>query len=255
MPRIRPLAFRAALSSAVLAPLLVVSGCSGDQPAPSSDKVRESAAAGRPDRPATVDVTSGGARAGEPIALTARGGTLVSVEVAGAGGRDFAGTISSDRRVWTSRRVTTPGVSYAIRARTRTANGTTRETTASVRTAPAARVNTVDWRPGAGGVVGVAQPVSLVFDRPVRNKRQVEEQLRICTSNATEGSWGWMRDRTGRDRVDWRPREYWKPGTEVTLDARLNGVDAGPEGGFFVRDYTVRFTVGSRQVVKVDLDR
>ncbi|MET9942918.1 L,D-transpeptidase, partial [Streptomyces halstedii] len=77
----------------------------------------------------------------------------------------------------------------------------------------------------------------------------------LAGSIAQEGSWGWIRDWSGRDRVDWRPRTYWKPGTEVTLDAELNGTDSGPDGGWFVRDYTTRFTIGDRQIVRVDLDR
>ncbi|CAM5570848.1 hypothetical protein SGLAM104S_09843 [Streptomyces glaucescens] len=63
-----------------------------------------------------------------------------------------------------------------------------------------------------------------------------------------------MRDWLGRDRVDWRPKSYWKPGTEVTLNAALNGTDSGT-GGWFVRDYTTTFTIGTQQIVKVDLDR
>ena len=63
-----------------------------------------------------------------------------------------------------------------------------------------------------------------------------------------------MTDWSGRDRVDWRPKEYWKPGTEVTLNAELNGTDSGAAGGWFVRDYTTTFTIGARQIAKVDLD-
>ncbi|MFD5574461.1 Ig-like domain-containing protein [Streptomyces cadmiisoli] len=29
------------------------------------------------------------------------------------------------------------------------------------------------------------------------------------------------------DKVDWRPRTHWKPGTGVTLKAELNGTDSG----------------------------
>lgn len=87
------------------------------------------------------------------------------------------------------------------------------------------------------------------------DKAAVEKQLKVTTSDGTEGSWGWLKDYSGRDRVDWRPRQYWRPGTEVTLDARLDGTDSGPGGGWFVRDYRASFTVGARQVVEVDLDR
>ncbi|CAM5663383.1 lipoprotein [Streptomyces spiroverticillatus] len=101
---------------------------------------------------------------------------------------------------------------------------------------------------------GIAHPVSIVFDNPVKNKADVEKHLKVTTSNNTEGSWGWMTDYSGKDRVDWRPKDYWKPGTKVTLNADLNGVNSGKGGGWFVRDYTTTFTIGKNQIVKVDLD-
>ncbi|GAA3396001.1 hypothetical protein GCM10017752_48080 [Streptomyces roseoviridis] len=117
------------------------------------------------------------------------------------------------------------------------------------------RVNKLTLAPGKNTTVGIAQPLSIVFDRPVRNKADVERQLKVTTSNGTEGSWGWLTDYSGRDRADWRPKEYWKPGTEVTLDATLNGTDSGGSGGWFVRDYRTGFTVSDQaQVIKVDLD-
>jgi lipoprotein-anchoring transpeptidase ErfK/SrfK len=48
-------------------------------------------------------------------------------------------------------------------------------------------------------------------------------------------------------------REYGKPCTRVTVNAELDGTDSGG-GRWFVRDYTTAFTVGARQIVKVDLD-
>lgn len=116
------------------------------------------------------------------------------------------------------------------------------------------RVNKLTLAPGKGTTVGVGQPVSIVFDHPVRNKAAVERHLSVTTSNGTAGSWGWVTDHDGRDRVDWRPRTYWKAGTKVRLDARLDRVNSGARGGWFVRDYTTSFTVGRSQVVRVDLD-
>lgn len=116
------------------------------------------------------------------------------------------------------------------------------------------KVNKLNLFPGHDSTVGVAQPLSVVFDHPVKNKAAVEKRLKVHTSNNTEGSWGWMRDYSGKDRVDWRPKEYWKPGTKVTLKADLDGVDSGTGGGWFVRDYVMHFTIGRSQIVKVDLD-
>ncbi|WP_086739976.1 L,D-transpeptidase family protein [Streptomyces glaucescens] len=243
---------RTAVAAALLAPLAACSASSG--PAGTADTGKTGKGGG--DRPVTVTVTPTGrqAGAGKPVKVTAAGGSLTSVTVTDAEGRALAGRVAPDGRTWVSDRKAVPGMAYAVTAATRTEGGAAGTARASFATAPADKVNKVDWRPGTGTTVGIAQPVSLVFDHPVENKAEVEKQLRITTSNPTEGSWGWMRDWSGRDRVDWRPKSYWKPGTEVTLNAALNGTDSGT-GGWFVRDYTTTFTIGTQQIVKVDLDR
>ncbi|ARP71954.1 ErfK/YbiS/YcfS/YnhG family protein [Streptomyces sp. MUSC 125] len=244
-----------AVTTAVTAVLLTtaLSACSSEAPAAQDAKGGGRRSGGA----ATITVTPHGtrAKAGEPIEITAHDGTLSSVTVTDTHGDRLAGRLAGDGRTWTSDRNTRPGTAYRVSAATRTADGTKGEARTSFTTRAAALVNKVDWRPGSGTTVGVAQPISLVFDRPVRNKTAVEKQLKVTTSNGTEGSWGWLKDWSGKDRVDWRPKEYWQPGTEVTLNAGLNGTDSGPRGGWFVRDYQVRFTIGARQVVKVDLDR
>ncbi|GAA3907966.1 Ig-like domain-containing protein [Streptomyces lacrimifluminis] len=241
---------RAAVVAALLAPL---AACSSS----ASPTVPDAKATPRPsDRPVTVTVTPTGERvpAGRPVKVTAAGGRLTSVAVADAEGHRLPGKVAADGRSWVSDRTSVPGAAYTVTAATRTEGGTTGSTGAAFTTAPADKVNKVDWRPGADATVGIAQPISLVFDHPVRNRAEVEKQLKLTTSNGTEGSWGWISDWSGRDRVDWRPRTYWKPGTKVTLNAELNGTDSGADGGWFVRDYTTAFTIGARQIVKVDLD-
>ncbi|MEV4681287.1 L,D-transpeptidase family protein [Streptomyces kurssanovii] len=243
---------RIAAAAVLLAPLAACSSGSGTSAA--DGKAGASAAA--EDRPATVTVSPKGkaVRAGVPVTVTATGGTLASVTVTDAEGRGLTGKLSKDKASWTSLRKAVPGASYKVTAVTATQAGTRKTATSTFTTASADKVNKVDWRPGAATTAGIAQPVSLVFDHPVTDKAAVEKQLKITTSVSTEGSWGWMEDYSGRDRIDWRPKEYWKPGTKVTLRAELNGTDSG-DGGWFVRDYATTFTIGASQVVKVDLDR
>ncbi|HET6356553.1 L,D-transpeptidase family protein [Streptomyces sp.] len=247
---------RLAAAAILLAPLTACSSATGT-PATADGRAGVKADAKAGDRPGTVSVTPSGqyARPGEPVRVTSSGARLTSVTVTDADGHKLAGKVSADGSTWTSFRKAAPGTAYRVTAATRSKDGGTGSSTASFTTADADRVNKVDWRPGADATVGVAQPVSLVFDNRVTNKAEVEKQLKISTSNGTEGSWGWMQDWTGKDRVDWRPKSYWKPGTRVTLNAELNGTDSGTGGGWFVRDYTTTFTVGARQIVKVDLDR
>ncbi|MFE6774476.1 Ig-like domain-containing protein [Streptomyces sp. NPDC057702] len=208
------------------------------------------------DKPATVTVNLSGSQvaAGEQVKVTARNGKLTDVRVSDAKGGELTGRLAKDGGSWTSDRGTTPGAQYTVAVRAKGDGGERSAKTSTFRTVAADKVNKLDWRPGAKATVGVAQPISLVFDNPVKNKAEVEKQLAVETSNNTEGSWGWMRDWSGKDRVDWRPREYWQPGTKVKLSARLAGVNSGAGGGWFVRDYATDFTIGERQVVSVDLD-
>ncbi|MGW2558732.1 Ig-like domain-containing protein [Streptomyces sp. NPDC001514] len=232
----------------VAALAVALTGCSGASGAAASDD--KAAADGKPRTSITVNLRGERASAGEPVKVTLAAGKLKEVTVTDSKGGRLTGTVSGDGRTWTSARKAAPGTAYSVQALDDQGG------TATVRFATAApdKVNKLTLAPGRNTTVGVAQPLSIVFDRPVRNKAEVEKHLKVTTSDNTRGSWGWMEDWSGRSRVDWRPKDYWKPGTEVTLNAELNGIDSGGDGGWFVRDYTTGFTVGKQQLVKVDLD-
>lgn len=241
--------------AAVLGPL-VLTACSGGSPAEKADAKAAAGAVKAEGAPATVAVTPSGTgvRAGAPVKVTASGGTLTSVTVTDGKGAALSGALSAGNTVWTSERPAAPGATYRVSAKTRGTGGAEGTKEASFSTADAGKVNTVVLAP-VGKTIGIAHPVSIAFTKPVKNKAEVEKALKVTTDNNTEGSWGWVKDFHGKDRIDWRPRNYWKPGTKVTLDARLNGVDSGPSGGFLVKDYRLSFTIGRAQEVKVDLDR
>ncbi|MEU3597289.1 Ig-like domain-containing protein [Streptomyces sp. NPDC006798] len=243
-------ATRLAVAVAVLAPL-ALAGCSSDSEA--ADGSSDSAKGGGKPATVTVSPSGSGVKAGQPIKVTADGGSITSVAVTDGKGTKFEGKLSADGRVWTSERMAAPGTDYQVTAATKTDGGTTGTGKGTFSTLKAEKVNKVTLAP-VGKTIGIGHPVSIAFDFPVKNKAAVEKALKITTDNNTQGSWGWVKDWHGKDRVDWRPKEYWKPGTKVALDARLNGVDSGPSGGFFTRDYDLSFTIGSAQIVKVDLD-
>ncbi|MFG3349952.1 Ig-like domain-containing protein [Streptomyces sp. NPDC048018] len=197
-----------------------------------------------------VNLTGERATAGAPVVVTlTEGPRLRQVTVTDDKGGTLAGKVAADGKSWTSARPAAPGTAYTVDVMD--SDGGAART--GFATAAPDKVNKLTLAPGKNTTVGVAQPLSIVFDHPVRNRAEVERRLKVSTSDRTEGSWGWMQDWSGRDRVDWRPKEYWKSGTKVRLDAELNGVDSGA-GGWFVRDYSTTFTVGRNQVVKVDLD-
>ncbi|GAA2453074.1 Ig-like domain-containing protein [Streptomyces pulveraceus] len=244
----RPVRLTLIAGTAVLGTLLTA--CSGA--ASDSDSGKDSGK-GRAASDARISVNLKGSRAaaGKPVEVTLDSGRLKAVTVSAEGGEALSGRISADGRTWTSDRPAAPGTTYGVEAKN-TEGGSAK---AGFTTAAADKVNKLTLVPGKNTTVGVAQPLSVVFDNPVKDRAAVEKALKVSTSNHTEGSWGWLQDYSGKDRVDWRPKEYWKSGTKVTLDADLNGIDSGPSGGWFVRDYRTAFTIGADQVVKVDLDR
>ncbi|WP_156722236.1 L,D-transpeptidase [Streptomyces apocyni] len=230
---------------------LALTACGGSDGGSDTDKASaELAAAQDKDAKISVNLTGKNAQAGEPVKVKLAEGKLADVTVADADGGKLSGQISADGKSWISERVASPGTAYTVTAK----DDKSRTAKASFTTEKAGQVNKLTLAPGKATTVGVAQPLSIVFDNPVKNKAAVEKQLKVTTSNNTEGSWGWIEDYSGKDRVDWRPKEYWKSGTDVKLSASLDGVNSGDGGGFFVRDYATHFTIGKDQRAKVNLD-
>ncbi|MFE2285412.1 Ig-like domain-containing protein [Streptomyces sp. NPDC059443] len=198
----------------------------------------------------SVNLTGDAVKAGEPVTVTVAEGHLSTVKVTDAAGGELAGQIAADGKSWKSERNASAGAEYKVEAQ----NTDSQSATTTFKTTAADKVNKVSINVPKGSTVGVAMPVSIVFDNPVKNKAEVEKQLKVTTSDNTEGSWGWIKDYSGKDRVDWRPKEYWKSGTDVKVQMNLNGVDSGTGGGLFVKDYNTEFKIGKDRRVKVDLD-
>ncbi|MET9883032.1 Ig-like domain-containing protein [Streptomyces sp. NPDC006430] len=204
----------------------------------------------KPDMAISVNLTGDQAKPGEPVKVSLAEGKLSQVKVSDGKGGELPGKISDDGRTWTSERNASPGTDYKVEAH----NTDSQSASAQFKTVAADKVNKVTINPGKGSTVGIAQPISIVFDNPVKDKAEVEKHLLVTTSNNTEGSWGWFKDYTGNDRVDWRPKDYWKSGTDVKVEMNLNGVDSGQGGGMFVKDYNTEFKIGKDRRLQVDLN-
>ncbi|MET7303290.1 Ig-like domain-containing protein [Embleya sp. NPDC005575] len=251
-----------ALPLVAAAVLLAGCGSGGADKAAKSDAAQENSGSGKneaKDTPARVSVDpADGAQGivpGKPVTVTADSGTLASVRVVDAQNRAIEGSVAPDGRTWTSTTRTVPGAAYTVTATTRDKKGVENTSVAGrFGTLKADVVNKVTLRPANGGTFGVGQPVSVMFDYPIQDKAEVERNLKVTTAPNVEGSWGWTKDQSGKDRVDWRPREFWPSGTKITLNANLAGV-AGAPGAYFTRDYESTFTVGTNRVVEVDVPK
>ncbi|MFE9600080.1 Ig-like domain-containing protein [Streptomyces hokutonensis] len=191
---------------------------------------------------------------GRKVTIRARGGSLSSVEVSSPGPGVLSGTWSKGKSVWTSTTPLAPGATYTVTANGKASGGSALNKTASFSTEAAKSTFVGEYYPDKGTKVGVAMPVSITFNKPISDKAAVERKLKVTASPAVEGAWSWMKDRNGKDRIDYRPQKYWKSGTAVTLRMDLAGVDAG--GGVYgTQQRVVNFTIGDAVTSTVDVNR
>ncbi len=182
----------------------------------------------------------------KPFTVSVKDGTLASVTVADSKGDTIAGTLDSASGTWTPESPFGVGLNYTVRASATapghsTAKPATSQVDFTVET-PSRDMLMDSITPGKGSVVGVAMPVSVIFSHPVASsaRARVEKQLKVTASPAVSGAWHWF----GDQRADWRPEHFWQSGTQVTVDANLNGVNDG-NGRYGIRNYEHKFTIGS----------
>jgi lipoprotein-anchoring transpeptidase ErfK/SrfK len=174
------------------------------------------------------------------------------VVLAAPGGPPVKGELSPDRRTWISSEPLAYGRSYAWSGTAADADGRAVQLAGTVDTVKPAKVLRGTINIGDGRTVGVAAPIEIRFTGKVTDRAAAERVLRVETSVPTEGAWGWLPDEGGGSRVHWRPREYWQPGTRVTVIAPLFGVHYGG-GAWGAADVTSTFSIGRAQIVRADV--
>lgn len=215
--------------------------------------------ASKADQPATkVTVTPAAgktpAKLGSQISIRADGGKLTSVEVENDKGGKVAGELSGNGAAWKSDGKVMPGTTYTVRTKAKSDGGKESSATSKFTTEQAGKVNKLTNTPSGGQTVGTGMPVSILFDNPVAKDRQaeIERALKVSTQPKVEGSWGWVKDYSGKDRIDWRPKDYWPSGTKVSVKGALSGINSG-DGGWFARDYNFGFTIGADHKAVIDV--
>jgi lipoprotein-anchoring transpeptidase ErfK/SrfK len=92
---------------------------------------------------------------------------------------------------------------------------------------PGDRVTVENYLPGVDSVVGQAAVLAFRFESGFEvaeeERAAVERRLFVTSEPTQEGSWHWI---TGR-ALEYRPKEYWQPNTEVTVRLGLGGLPLG----------------------------
>jgi lipoprotein-anchoring transpeptidase ErfK/SrfK len=162
------------------------------------------------------------------------------------------GAISADGVSWAAADRLEPAASYKLTMVGQNTVHQTATATAAFHTQrlTLAQQTFAELYPLRGSNVGVGMPVILRFDVPVRNKKEFQKNLHVTSSPNQVGTWAWYSDR----EVHFRPKTYWRPGTKVTVNAPLNGVNAG-NGIYGQNSTSTSFTVGRSLITKVNLAR
>lgn len=211
-----------------------------------------------PAAPAAVTITpADGAKSVETdgvLAVNATSGKVTSVVVTDADGKAVEGAVSPDGAKWTPKTPLANGKKYTVVAKAANADGAEVSANSSFTTISASKTFDYSYKPDEQdkGTLGVGGVISIKFDRPVKDKAAIERNLSVVSEPATEGSWSWLTDHDGNDRVDYRPKEYWKPGTKVTWAANLAGAKAA-DGTYGTKNRGGTFTVRDSIVATADL--
>ena len=185
-----------------------------------------------------------------PITVKASSGTLGAVTLVDAKGTVVPGA-ADPLGTWTTTDLLHPATAYTFTIAATGPDGTVTSTSSTFTTLKPKVTATYGLIPN-GGVVGVGMPVIVQFGSGVITKAQraeVEKRVKVTTVPVQQGAWGWLDNR----QLMWRPRDYWIPGTKVTLSTPLHGLQTG-DGKWIAGDDRTSFTIGSSMVSSVDMN-
>ncbi|MEW1751120.1 Ig-like domain-containing protein [Streptomyces angustmyceticus] len=189
-----------------------------------------------------------GAGLNSDSSVTASRGKLTEVTMTSAESKkQVDGTLSADGTSWRPDKPLERGTKYKVTARAEDSKGRAAVENSSFTTVAPENSFVGNFTPENGSTVGVGMPVSINFDKPVKDKAAVESAIKVSSSSNQQVVGHWFGDK----RLDFRPQEYWKAHSKVTMKLGLDGVEASP-GVKGIQNKTVSFNVGHSQVSTVD---
>ncbi|WP_282202585.1 L,D-transpeptidase [Kitasatospora fiedleri] len=174
-------------------------------------------------------------------------GKLTTVEVTDKNGKAVDGKISDDGLSWKPAGQLAVGTTYTVAAQAVDAAGLVAASTTSFTTLTPAKTASTNDNIADNGTYGVGMIVSVSFGKPIKNKDAVLAGITVTGSDGTVAKGHWFTSQ----RLDFRPEQFWKPGTKVTVKYRLKNVEVAP-GVYGDIDKDEPFTIGRYQVSTVD---
>ncbi len=242
--------------SALLGGVLMLTACTGgDEKAGGGDANKSQsevdAAAAKDASKAKITITpkDGTDNASlDSTAVSVADGTLTAVELKTSEGAAVAGKIAADGKSWKPEAPLKRSTKYALSATAKDESGKEAHENASFSTVSPENSFIGSFVPEDGQTVGVGMPVSITFNKPIKDKKAVQSAINVTSSSGQEVVGHWF----SAQRLDFRPEKYWQAGSTVTMKMALDGVQGAP-GVQGVQNRTVTFKVGRSQVSTVDV--
>lgn len=243
-------------ASALLGGVMVLSACSGSDDASGgggkdASQAQADEAAAKKTSAADIKITpkdgSDNASINNSATVKVTKGTLTSVAMKTADGSAVAGELSADKTSWKPTAQLERSTTYKVTAAAKDSDGRVAHENASFTTVSPSNSFIGNFTPENGSTVGVGMPVSINFDKAITNKAAVQKGITVTSSSGQEVVGHWF----NANRIDFRPEDYWKGNSTVTLKLALDGVE-GASGVFGVQQKTITFHVARNQVSYVD---
>lgn len=195
--------------------------------------------------PLTLTSSADAAIPAAPVTFTVENGTVSTASVTTADGTAVEGSYSE--KGWVPTSPLEFNTEYKLTAQL--SDGSSRDATFKTVNPTGSQANFQVLYLFDG--VGVGMPAYVKFSNsvPEAYRAQIEKNAFVTTDPVQEGSWGWLSD----TELLWRPKEYWKPGTKVSIHYAWDGVQAS-DSTFLRKNLDASFSVAdTARIIKVDI--
>lgn len=239
-------------SAVLMVGALTLTACGGDANADSNSDSKTGNSSAKTSTARIVISAKDGSTAASinTTGVKVSGGRLTDVKMTVAGtGQAVPGSISGNGGAWKPNGPLERGTKYQISATAKDSAGRTAAANSIFTTVTSTNSFIGTYTPDNGTTVGVGMPVSFNFDKVISDRKAVQSHITVTSSSGQKVVGHWF----GSQRLDFRPQEYWKAGSKVTMKIDLDGVE-GANGVYGVQKKTVTFTIGRSQVSTVDVN-
>nr|WP_042182410.1 Ig-like domain-containing protein [Kibdelosporangium sp. MJ126-NF4]CEL14971.1 FIG01039571: hypothetical protein [Kibdelosporangium sp. MJ126-NF4]CTQ93436.1 FIG01039571: hypothetical protein [Kibdelosporangium sp. MJ126-NF4] len=241
---------RTVIGALLVSAALVITGCSSTEtgnPNAAGEAPKEGETAAKAKLVADPAPEAKEVEVLKPIRISVTEGTITEAKLTNQEGKEVKGEVAADKLSWTATEPLGYGKTYTYAAKAKGSDNKDVELKGSFSTMSPAKQIRATLNPVDNATVGVGMPVSVKFETAPKDKAAAEKALKVETSSGkVDGAWAWL----SATQVDWRPKEYWPAGTQVTVSANLFGVNYG--NGYGRANVSSKFKIGKNQVWKVN---